>query len=183
MLIGLTYENTPSAKRCSGLKIRPILIVALIAIFCVSEVLPRLKSRWPDIAARLQRSAGHAGEASQLLVDLAEIDLRALGSRSVRLPIDAMSKLSAARQRNLIRYALRDLGLSTPTAMQLDRIQNELIPAREDAQPLVTWPWRIRSTLSKWPLSAARRSRGGDQIHPCIAALNGAWNGSRIPAV
>lgn len=108
--------------------------------FLRHEVLPRLKSRWPDIAARLQRSAGHAGEASQLLVDLAEIDLAALGSRSERLPIDAMSKLSAARQRNLIRYALRDLGLSTPTAMQLDRIQNELIPAREDAQPLVTWP-------------------------------------------
>ena len=108
--------------------------------FLRHEVLPRLKSRWSDIAARLQRSAGHAGEASQLLVDLAEIDLRTLGSRSERLPIDAMSKLSAARQRNLIRYALRDLGLSTPTAMQLDRIQNELIPAREDAQPLVTWP-------------------------------------------
>ena len=107
--------------------------------FLRHEVLPRLKSRWPDIAARLQRSAGHAGEASQLLVDLAEIDFAALGSRSERLPIDALSALSAARQRNLIRYALRDLGLSTPTAMQLDRIQSELIPAREDAQPLVTW--------------------------------------------
>ncbi len=108
--------------------------------FLRHEVLPRLKSRWSDIAARLQRSAGHAGEASQLLVDLAEMDLAALGSRCDRLPIDALSALSAARQRNLIRYALRDLGLSTPTAIQLDRIQSELIPAREDAQPLVTWP-------------------------------------------
>ena len=32
------------------------------------------------------------------------------------------------------------LGLSTPTALQLDRILNELIPAREDAQPHVGWP-------------------------------------------
>lgn len=107
--------------------------------FLRHEILPRLKSRWPDIAARLQRSAAHAGEASQLLVDLAEIDFAAIGSRSERLPIDALSTLSPARQRNVIRYALRDLGLSTPTAMQLDRIQNELIPAREDAQPLVSW--------------------------------------------
>ena len=107
--------------------------------FLRHEILPRLQSRWPDIAARLQRSAGHAGEASQLLVDLAEIDFAAIGSRSERLPIDSLSTLSAARQRNVIRYALRDLGLSTPTAMQLDRIQNELIPAREDAQPLVSW--------------------------------------------
>jgi tRNA(Ile)-lysidine synthase len=108
--------------------------------FLRHDVLPRLKSRWPDIAARLQRSAGHAGEASQLLVDLAEIDIEALGSRTAHLPIDSLSKLSAARQRNVIRYALRDLGLSTPTAMQLERILNEVIPARVDAQPLVTWP-------------------------------------------
>lgn len=108
--------------------------------FLRHDVLPRLKSRWPDIAARLQRSAGHAGEASQLLVDLAAIDVETLGSRTDRLPIDALLTLSAARQRNVIRYALRDRGLSTPTAMQLERIMNEVIPARVDAQPLVTWP-------------------------------------------
>ena len=108
--------------------------------FLRHEVLPRLKSRWPDIAARLQRSAGHAGEASQLLVELAAIDLETLGSRAARLPIDGLSDLSAARQRNVIRFVLRDLGLSTPTAMQLKRILNEVIPARVDAQPLVSWP-------------------------------------------
>jgi tRNA(Ile)-lysidine synthase len=108
--------------------------------FLRHEVLPRLKSRWPDIAARLQRSAGHAGEASQLLVDLAMIDLQSLGASPARLPIDRLTKLSAARQRNVIRYALRDLGLSTPTALQLGRILDEVIPARADAQPLVSWP-------------------------------------------
>jgi len=108
--------------------------------FLRHDVLPRLKSRWPDIAARLQRSAGHAGEAAQLLVDLAAIDIEALGSRTDRLPIDALLTLSAARQRNVIRYALRDRGLSIPTAMQVERIMNEVMPARADAQPLVTWP-------------------------------------------
>ena len=108
--------------------------------FLRHEVLPRLKSRWPDIAARLQRSAGHAGEAVQLLVELAEIDVEALGGGTARLPIDALSALSAPRQRNVIRYALRDRGLSTPTALQLERIMKEVIPARVDAQPLVTWP-------------------------------------------
>lgn len=108
--------------------------------FLRHEILPRLRSRWPDIAARLQRSAGHAGEASQLLVELAEIDLAALGTRSGRLPIDGLVALSEARQRNVIRYALRDQGLSTPTALQLQRIMTEVIPAREDAQPLVSWP-------------------------------------------
>ncbi len=108
--------------------------------FLRHEVLPRLKSRWPDISARLQRSAQHAGEASALLANLAEIDLEFLGGRPERLPISSLLELPVARQRNLLRYALRCLGLSTPTAMQLSRIQNELIPAREDAQPLVSWP-------------------------------------------
>ena len=39
----------------------------------------------------------------------------------------------------MLRYALRDLGLSTPTAAQLQRVLDEVIPARVDAQPLVSW--------------------------------------------
>jgi len=107
--------------------------------FLRHEVLPRMKSRWPDVATRLQRSAGHAGEASQLLIELAAIDLESLGSRATRLPIDGLLRLSVARQRNVIRFALRELGLSTPTAVQLERILKEVIPARVDAQPLVSW--------------------------------------------
>lgn len=108
--------------------------------FLRHDVLPRLKSRWPDISARLQKSARNASEASQLLADLAEIDLETLGGRAERLPIDGLLALSPPRQRNVIRFALRSLGLSTPTAVQLARILDELIPARADAQPLVTWP-------------------------------------------
>lgn len=123
--------------------------------FLRHEVLPRLRSRWPDIAARLQRSAGHAGEASQLLVDLARIDLDELGGRPSRLPIDRLATLSPERQRNVIRHSLRELGLSTPTAVQLDRVMSDLIPAREDAQPLV-----------KWPGTSVRRYRNGLYLLP-----------------
>lgn len=108
--------------------------------FLRHEILPRLQSRWPDIATRLQRSAGHAGEASQLLAELAAIDLQQLGSRAERLCVDGLSRLSDGRKRNLIRYCLRALGLATPTALQLERVLTEVIPARVDAQPLVSWP-------------------------------------------
>ena len=108
--------------------------------FLRHDILPRLSSRWSDISARLQRSASLSGEASQLLSDLAEIDLESVGGRPERLPIDGLLALSSARQRNLLRHALRRLGLSTPTMMQLERILLEVIPAREDAQPLVSWP-------------------------------------------
>lgn len=123
--------------------------------FLRHDILPRLQSRWPDIAARLQRSAGHAGEAADLLADLGDIDLAALGGRAQRLPVDGLLALSAARQRNVIRHALRLLGLSTPTAQQLERVLNEVLPARQDAQPHVGWPG-----------AAVRRYRNGLYLLP-----------------
>ncbi len=108
--------------------------------FLRHEILPRLKARWPDIALRLQRSAAHAGEAATLLADLADVDLEALGGRAGRLPVGGLLALPRSRQKNVIRHALRLAGLSTPTALQLDRILHEVLPAREDAQPHVSWP-------------------------------------------
>jgi len=108
--------------------------------FLRHDILPRLQSRWPDIASRLQRSAAHAGEAATLLADLGAIDLAALGGHPERLPIDGLLAMTPGRQRNLLRYSLRLLGLSTPTALQLERILTEVLPAREDAQPHVSWP-------------------------------------------
>jgi len=107
--------------------------------FLRSEIVPSLAARWPAVSNRLRRSAELVGEASELLNDLAEIDLAACGSRD-RLDIVAVTGLSHARQRNLLRRAVRLCGLPPPPATRLYQIINELIPAREDAQPLVAWP-------------------------------------------
>jgi tRNA(Ile)-lysidine synthase len=108
--------------------------------FLRHEILPRLRTRWPDIAARLQRSAMHASEATSLLTDLARMDLHALGGRAERLPVEPLLDLSRHRQKNLIRFALRSNGLTVPTALQLDNILDEVLRARPDAQPQVRWP-------------------------------------------
>jgi len=107
--------------------------------FVRSEIVPKLAARWPAVSNRLRRSAELVGEASELLNELAEIDLAACGSRD-RLDIVAITGLSHARQRNLLRRAVRLCGLPPPPATRLYQIINELIPAREDAQPLVAWP-------------------------------------------
>jgi len=108
--------------------------------FLRHEILPRLKTRWPDIAKRLQRSALLSGEASGLLVDLAKIDLESLGGQAGRLPVQQLLDLPRDRRKNLIRYALRARGLTVPTAQQLDTILDDVLRAREDAQPQVRWP-------------------------------------------
>lgn len=103
------------------------------------EVMPRLDARWPGAAGRLRRSAELAGEAAQLLSDLAEIDRVALGDQPDRLALDMMRELSQERQRNVLRDVIRRLGLPLPGGSQLQSIVDDLIPARDDAQPLVSW--------------------------------------------
>lgn len=127
--------------------------------FLRHEVFPAMAQRWPDVAQRLQRSAAHAGEASELMQDLARDDLQALGGRAKKLPLAGLSRLSGARQKNAIRYALRELGLPTPPAASLERVLTEVIDARVDAQPEVCWPGvvvrRYRNNLYLMPQLSA----------------------------
>ena len=107
--------------------------------FLRHEILPRLEERWPGVSGRLQQSAVLAGEAATMLDQLADDDLQALADRPDRLSLDALRALPPERQRNVIRYVVRELGLPAPPATQLRSIVVDLLPAREDAQPLVQW--------------------------------------------
>jgi tRNA(Ile)-lysidine synthase len=104
------------------------------------EVMPRLAARWPDAARRIRRSAALAREAEQLHAQFAAVDRRGLGERADRLRLDGLRALSPERQRNVLRNTIFELGLPMPGARHLDRILTDLVGAREDAQPLVTWP-------------------------------------------
>lgn len=107
--------------------------------FLRNDILPLLESRWQALTGRLTRSAELAGEAAHLLDDLAGMDLETAGTTD-KLNIGALALLTPARQRNLLRYAIRDLGLPSPPSTRLSQIVDELMVAREDAQPLVQWP-------------------------------------------
>jgi tRNA(Ile)-lysidine synthase len=104
------------------------------------EVMPRLEKRWPEASGRLLQSALLAGEAATMLDQLADTDLQSLSDRPERLSLAGLRALSSERQRNLLRYVVRELGLPAPPSRQLWSIVDDLIPAREDAQPLVEWP-------------------------------------------
>jgi tRNA(Ile)-lysidine synthase len=111
--------------------------------FLRQKILPRLRRRWPAVSARLRQTSELASEAAGLLDQLARIDLAAVqqdGERTPdRLDIGALQRLNAVRQRNLLRHAIRACGLPQAPAPQLRQIQNELLSARRDAQPLVRW--------------------------------------------
>jgi tRNA(Ile)-lysidine synthase len=103
------------------------------------EILPALAARWPAVATRLRQSADLAAESSELLAELADLDIAASPAVD-RLDIRSLGLLSRARQRNIIRRAVQRVGLPAPPATRLYQTVHELIPARTDAQPLVTWP-------------------------------------------
>ena len=135
------------------------------------EILLRLEQRWPGVTSRLAKSASLAGEAVSLLADLADLDLRSIGDRPERINIDGLSALSEPRQRNLLRYAIRQAGLLSPPTAQLNAVLLELVTAKEDAQPLVTWPG-----------AEVRRYR--DKLYILASDTEGAlnWDGMQLGA-
>jgi tRNA(Ile)-lysidine synthase len=104
------------------------------------EVLPALQRRWPCAVERIARSADLAGEAASMLEDLAAIDLQGLGNRATRIEVEGLIKLPEARQRNLLRHAIRRAGLPPPGAARLATVIDSVLHAKQDAQPLVEWP-------------------------------------------
>jgi len=104
-------------------------------------VMPLLHERWPSAAACLARAAGLQAEAAGLLDQLAQQDLElARGPEPHSLLLTPLRRLAAERQRNLLRYWLVSCGLPVPAAVQLRRIQTEILPAARDACPKVHWP-------------------------------------------
>ncbi len=104
------------------------------------KVMPLLHEHTPAVAATLSRSARHCAEATQLLVELAEIDLPAAhGSRAGTLSVRALLVLSPARQRNLLRHWLQVAGYPLPDSRHLQCLSDEVLPAKPDGMPLVEW--------------------------------------------
>jgi len=128
--------------------------------FLRHEIIPLLQQRWPSLSDTLSRAARHQAEADELVQTLAEEDLRRVvqndenasllekpgffekenffyGLGSLFIP--ALSRLSPARQRNVLRFWLKQLGLPLPSTVQLQHIQSDMLTARAERQPMVHW--------------------------------------------
>lgn len=108
------------------------------------EVLPDLYRRWPAMPESLLRLAAHADEANNLLDERAAEDLILVQDKLTdpwlqvwpSLNLAALVKLSAARQRNMLRYWLLHSGLRLPDHRHLQTLVEQLTAAR-DSQPLI----------------------------------------------
>jgi tRNA(Ile)-lysidine synthase len=108
--------------------------------FIRHDVLPVLQQRWPMVSTTLARAASNCGEAQHLLDEMAAQDtLLVAGSISQTLSVSRLLTLSAKRQRQVLRFWLRQLGFTIPGIVKLKQIQLDMLSARADKQPLITW--------------------------------------------
>lgn len=107
--------------------------------YCRHAVLPLLEARWPSYRESWRRSAQLCDEAAVLLDELATLDFEQIKT-PVPTVIDALAlqRLSAARQRNTLRYWLALVGAPDPGWNVLTHIVAQLLPAA-GAQPQIRW--------------------------------------------
>lgn len=109
------------------------------------QLMPLLEERWPKVVNTLSRNAELQQDAATLQHELAQLDYQALVQADGGVCLVALQQLSPARQRNLLYRWVLARGWQPPSKNVLERVWQELIPARADAQPQVVWSagsWR-----------------------------------------
>ena len=84
-----------------------------------ARLLPPLEAAFPQFRETFARSARHAAQGQALLVELALMDMDAVGHPP---DIKALQQLSSLRQANLLRYWLLQAHGATPSAAQLEQL-------------------------------------------------------------
>ena len=88
-----------------------------------ARLLPVLEIAFPAFRDTFARSAAHAAQAQELLLELARQDLLLVG---VPPQLAALQAISAARQGNVLRHWLHSTHQTTPTAAQLAELLRQI---------------------------------------------------------
>ena len=88
-----------------------------------ARLLPVLDECFPAFRDTMARSAAHAAQAQQLLLEVAVQDLAAIG---LPLGINKVRAFSRARQANLLRHWLKSEHGQSASAAQLDELLDQL---------------------------------------------------------
>ena len=107
--------------------------------FLRARVVPELLARWPAAAGAAVRFAQAASDAEAILEAVAAEDLARCDDAG-RLPRAVVAALAPPRQRNLLREALRRVGLPPASAARLEALRFALLHAGPRSRPCVRWP-------------------------------------------
>ena len=132
------------------------------------RVMPLLRQRWPAADTTLARSARFSAELQVLADEAAAEDLiQAQGPWPGTLSVTYLRNLSSPRRRTLLRHWVRSQGGVMPGSRHLQRIEQECLQSRPDAQPLVHWRnLEVRRYRDGLYLLQSRRTHDGPVIIP-----------------
>jgi len=101
------------------------------------DVLPALNQRWPGFSANIARSALLAGQANQLLDEIAQDDLISVQRAKDQLCLTSLVVMSAARINNLLRLWLRQFDILMPSQGKLEQLVIQMCQAKADSDPII----------------------------------------------
>ena len=106
--------------------------------FLRNAVLPLLKQRWPACDKTVARSARHCADAQLIISELAENLFRPIFNTADRtLSISRLTSYEIPQQQLVIRQWFQALGLKMPALAFVERLQAEVLAARDDKDPVL----------------------------------------------
>jgi tRNA(Ile)-lysidine synthase len=140
--------------------------------FLRQRVLPLLRERWPQADASFARSADLCADATGLLDEGDAHALARLRTTDPRiLARGALRVLPPARRARVLRCWIAELGLPPLPAEGIARIEEEVLDARDDADPQFAWHG---AAIRAW-----RDLLHADRQHPALPSdWHHAWDGS-----
>ena len=108
--------------------------------FMRKEVMPRLVENWPNTNEALSHAAALQQDTLEIIDAMAATDLAAVSTQQRNgLSISKLKQLSEARQYNVLRYWINASGYGKPRRNIMQEVIESVLPAAEDATPLVFW--------------------------------------------
>lgn len=99
-------------------------------------IIPALQTRWPAFVSNAARCAEHLQNAQCNLDRLANIDLQ---HSTPMLSLRSLQRFDKIQALNVLRSWIKKHAGFCPSAKTLERVWTEVIHARADANPVVTW--------------------------------------------
>lgn len=96
--------------------------------FCRHQLLPLVESRWPGYRASWEKSRQLIADSAQLLTGIAHQDLlRVATQEPAVILLEPLKDMDEARQRNVLRYWLINLGFPEPGWTTLHRLTRDIL--------------------------------------------------------
>lgn len=114
--------------------------VCLARNYIRQHVMPSIKAQFPQAAKTLSRSAAHCAQTQALLSEYVHDDLlRTLDERGEALFLPVFLRFSRLKQREILRAYFSSLHYPLPSEVKLEHVLRNVVLARIDAAPCVSW--------------------------------------------